>query len=136
MPSCVVMAEICVRCSVEWVIAWTIRLASLYSISSPGSRSRTLVSSRAESANWSSSSLAQRAASFNSSNPGTWPGESGWGRQLAVDALHVTHLGADDVPQPIAYRTKAANRRGVELLIAQVLAEVQQLQVGPGVVRE
>src|SRR6266545_3818434 len=78
-PSCVMIAEICVRCSVEWLTAWTIRLASLYSIRCRGGRCRTLVSFRAESANWSSSSPAQRTASFSTANGGNWSGESGWG---------------------------------------------------------
>lgn len=39
IPSWVMMAAICVLCSVEWVIAWTIRLASLYLTGGRGARS-------------------------------------------------------------------------------------------------
>src|SRR5262245_47314712 len=53
-----------------------------------------------------------------------------------MTAQYVTHLAADDVPQRIAYRTKVANRRSVELRIAQALAEVQQFHVRPNIVGE
>src|SRR5215213_1857617 len=49
-------------------------------------------------------------------------------RQLTVDALHIAYLGADNVLQRIADRTKATNRRGVELRITQPCTEFEQRQ--------